>query len=354
VFFEGPFELAMRACLHLRTASKVLLLLGEFRVRHEQDVYDAVRSLPLNLWFGPDHTICVRSHAPDRAFRNSHFLSLRIKDAIVDHLRERYGRRPSVDTQSPDIEVIAHVDRGAATLYLGMQGAPLNQRGYRKMQTEAPLKESLAASLLAFSGWDRQRPMLDPVCGSGTIAIEAALLASNRAPGLLRSFGFERWPRFDEQLARCWAALREEAQQAVGELATPIRACDIDPQAIKAARVNAVQAGVGHCIDFRHSDFAQLDWGEEPLEVLGNPPYGERLGALKPRLAALHAKLGDKVRSIAGAGMTLISVPELLRQTHLKPDARLAVFNGPLRCEMARYAIRADAAVIRLATGEQS
>ncbi len=336
VLCRGDFAAGMRACLYLRCATKLLLSLGTAQVRQEGDLYDSVRALDLAPWFSPRHSLAVDTHLNDPRFGNAHFLSLKIKDAVVDDVRDRCGERPSVDTKKPDVAVVAHVVQGTARYYLAMQGESLHNRGYRRRHVEAPLKESLAASLLAFSQWDGATPLLDPMCGSGTLVIEAALLATGTAPGIQRHFGFERWPIFSDAVATTWAELRAQAKAARRATAVPFFASDHDGRAVAAAENNARTAGVADLIHFSVRDVATVDPCPGGGQVVVNPPYGERIGS--GLAAEVHDKLARHVRHFEAHRLAILSTPVLLRQQmHMRPERRLRVFNGPLACEMASY-----------------
>ena len=338
VLYKGSLPSAMNLCLWSRQANKVLLLLAQGYVKNEAGVYDLGKKIDFSRWLNVDYTFCVRTHLNDNHFKNSHFLSLKLKDAIVDQMREKSGMRPNVDTENPDVAFSLQIISGRARIFIELQGDSLNRRGYRRKHLEAPLRESLAASMLAFSGWDNA-PLMDPMCGSGTIAIEAALKASCTAPGIQRKFGFERWPIFPT-FADEWQKMRTDARAMRRPVDFPIIASDIDPEAIETARRNAQTAGVDQYIQFKVCDVLDTQPFAQGGTVIMNPPYGERLDAGDPELCELYYQMGRHFRNFKGHTLTILSFAELLKKKlHLKPDERIKVFNGPLECEVARYDI---------------
>ena len=228
VSFTGSFLDGCRACLWLRTASRVLLPLADFPVTTPQELYDGVRRIDWPNYLRPEMTMAVDSVLRDSAMTHSGFVALKSKDAIVDTVRDRHGRRPSVDTKSPDLRVNVHLVRNRCTVSLDLSGDPLDRRGYRLDRNKAPLRENLAAALVAFSGWTGEVPLYDPMCGSGTIIVEAALLASRTAPGLLRErFGFQGWPGHDPT---AWRGVLGEAKELrKRELGVRLRGLDRSP-----------------------------------------------------------------------------------------------------------------------------
>ncbi len=338
VRFDGRITDGMRACLWLRTAGRILMSLGESRVRGPDQLYDAVRALPLTDWYHPKASIAVFARTSDPHLRHSGFTALKTKDAIVDAMRDVHGRRPDVDTKRPDVTMVVHVRDGRARFYLEVNGAPLNQRGYRKRDVEAPLKETLAATMILMSGWAGSGPIHDPMCGSGTLAIEAALIAANRAPGLEREFGFQRWPAFGAIETR-WAALREDAASKCRSIRAPIMASDIDGSAVMAARANAHNAGVGDRIMIRKADAREIG----PLLGGGtfvlNPPYGERLASDDPMLGKLYDRFGAAMRAHPGHHVTLIAPQALItRAFGDSPLHHIDVRNGKIPCRIATFA----------------
>jgi 23S rRNA (guanine2445-N2)-methyltransferase / 23S rRNA (guanine2069-N7)-methyltransferase len=340
VFFEGPPEVALRCCLWSRVASRVMATLGHARVWSEDDIYDAVRELPLDGWFDPDRTIACNVNTRGEQVKNSHFAALRIKDAVCDHVRDKTGRRPDVDLKRPDITVAANIRGTKADFYVELQGNTLHQRGYRKKKVEAPLRESLAAALVLFSGWRGEEPLHDIVCGSGTILIEAALIATNTAPGLSRKFGFQKLPWFAE-LQPTWERLRSEAMDLrETTLEHPLYGSDISSDAIAASERNAREAGVDSLMGFTRQTIDKVDPFPNGGMFIGNPPYGERL--LDDTEAVLvHEDIDQLAWSAKGHRLCLLSMAPILKKTiGLKHERILDTKNGPLDVRMALYEIR--------------
>lgn len=338
--FDASFHTAMKLCLWSRIANKIELLLGECYAPHEDAIYDLGKSLPLEPWFTPNSTFCIHAHVNDKKFTNSVYLSLKLKDGIVDHMREKWNQRASIDTERPDIVLGLQVVQRRARVFLELQGDPLNMRGYRRRQLQAPIRETLAASMIAASAWNPENTdFIDPMCGSGTFAIEAALIATHTAPGIQRHFGFEALPCFPE-FAASWRALRDEAKelskQTRKSVKSAIRAIDIDASALDIAQNNAQTAGVSDLISFSKGDILKLKPAEAVLVT--NPPYGERITVNDLELPEFYYQLGRHLRTFDNASLTIISTPELLKKNmHMKPSERIATYNGPIPCEVATY-----------------
>lgn len=271
---------------------------------------------------------------------HTQFASLKIKDAIVDRLRQEQGARPNIDTNHPDIRVDAHFSKGRCYLCLDSSGTSLNQRGYRLETGQAPLRETLAASIIRLTGWDGSVPFVDPMCGSGTLAIEAALLATRRAPGALReSFGFLKWPDYDPQL---WGKTLTAAQDQIRPASAPIFASDIDPEVVRIAQENAKRAGVTDLIQFSVRDALELDPpASQPGIVVTNPPYGERLGE-EQSLKTLYRQLTRRWKSSwAGWHVFLLSGNvKLEREISLPVKHRDPLYNGGIESRLLRYELR--------------
>jgi putative N6-adenine-specific DNA methylase len=337
VRFSGETADCWRANLWLRTANRVLMPLTIFPCSSPQELYDGVRAVAWNDWLTPDMTLAVDCNLRDSAITHSGYGALKTKDAIVDVLRDLHGRRPCVDPRDPDLRVNVHLVKNRCTVSIDTSGAPLDRRGYRLDRTEAPLRETLAAALVALTGWDGTVPLADPMCGSGTILIEAALRATRRAPGLLRGgFGFQRWPGFDPVL---WARLLSEAREAaLSGLTVPILGRDRLPKALEIARQNVSRAGVGNLVTLSQGDVRDFTPPPGPGVLLFNPPYGQRLSeeeALKP----LYRQIGDvmKQRCTGYTAYLFTGSPELAKCVGLKASRRFVLFNGPIECRLLKY-----------------
>lgn len=340
VLFRGTIADGMRATLWSRIAMRVLLEIGRDRVHGQAQLYAFVRNTPIDTWFGPDSTIAVYATTSDEQFRDSRFAGMKTKDAIVDAVRARYGRRPDVAPKDPDIAVALHLRDGDARLYLDLAGDPLNQRGARSREVDAPLKENVAAALLQYSGWDLRAPLHDPTCGGGTIALEAAMMARNVAPGLSRAMKLERWPVFAKHLAGPWKDLRTEAVDRQRTHRGVIIASDIDRKAVAATRTNLAGAGHLDAVIVREADARLID----PLRgggfIVFNPPYGERIGGDDREVAALYARLAERMLGFPDHTVALISTTHALAEGFggAEPTRAVEVLNGKLRCQMMVYA----------------
>jgi putative N6-adenine-specific DNA methylase len=337
VRFSGNLEAAYRANLWLRTASRVLMPLGEFPCESPEQLYQGVRDIVWTDHLTPQQTLAVDANVRDSAMTHSGFVALKTKDAIVDQLRDHFGSRPSVDTKDPDLRINVRLMKNRCTVSLDCSGTPLDRRGYRLERHEAPLKENLAAALVELSGWDCSVPFLDPMCGTGTIAIEAALKALRIPPGLLRTgFGFQRWPGYDKKL---WLRLVDEARQGMlDKLPAPVLGSDISHSAIAMAHENARRAGVGELITLGREDVAELVPPAGPGVLIFNPPYGKRLGE-EEELKPLYKQLGDtlKQRCKGYTAYLFTGNLELAKSVGLKASRRIVLFNGPIECRLLKY-----------------
>lgn len=339
--FRGSVVDGYRACLWLRSAIRVQEELLDAHVRDAVDLYDAVAELDWDAYLTPDQTLAINATIRDAPeFSHSGYTALRAKDAIVDQQRERHGRRSSIDTALPDLPLKLLLQRDRLRLYRDYAGVSLHKRGYRPVQTKGPLNEALAAGLLLLSGWDQASPLVDPMCGSGTFVIEAALMACDYAPGLLRTFPFEFWLDFDE--AR-WQALLEEARaRRKPSLGFALAGADRHPGAIDIAKECAQLARVGELVEFSVAEAATWEPPAPPAFVVANPPYGERLGDDEEDLAATWHDLGTFLHErCAGAEAWVLSGnKELTRHLRLRSSQRVPVRNGPIACRWLRYELR--------------
>jgi len=338
VAFEGDTRTCYRANLESRLATRVLMRLGRAPYSDEQDVYEAALALRWTDWFSEKQSIRVDVNAIRSPLKSLEFATLRIKDAVCDRFRADRGRRPDVDTRSPQVRIQAFLDRASVTLYLDTSGEPLHKRGYRKDAGEAPLKENLAAGILKLTGWDGSEPLLDPMCGSGTFAIEAAMMALAISPGQARGFGFERLAGFD---AKAWKEIRGAAlarAQAPRKLALFAR--DRYGEELKKARLNLEAAGLADCVELKQADILDTSAPANAGVLVANPPYGARMGEDKA-LAQFYPKLGDTLKKYyAGWRCYLFSSDSRLpRLVRLHASRRTPLFNGPLECRLYEYKI---------------
>ncbi len=338
VAFEGDMRTCYRANLESRLATRVLMRLGQAPYADEQDVYEAALALRWPEWFGVENSIRVDVNAIRSPLKSLEFATLRIKDAVCDRFRADRGRRPDVDTRSPEVRIQGFLDRASVTLYLDTSGEPLHKRGYRKDAGEAPLKENLAAGILRLTGWDGREPLLDPMCGSGTLAIEAAMMALAIPPGHARGFGFERLAGFD---AKAWKEIRGVAlarAQAPRKLALFAR--DRYGEELKKARLNLEAAGLADCVELKQADILDTSAPANAGVLVANPPYGARIGEDKA-LAEFYPKLGDTLKKFyAGWRCYFFSGdPRLPKLIRLQASRRTPLYNGPLECRLYEYRI---------------
>lgn len=349
VEFEGSLETGYRACLWSRCASRVVLRVRAVPARTADELYRGVQSIQWSAHLALEGTFLVDFTGGNPHINNSHFGALRVKDAVVDQFRQQHGSRPSINSEQPDLTISVHLHADTAIIGIDLSGTSLHRRNYRGVGGAAPLKENLAAALLLRSGWAdiaaRGGAFVDPMCGSGTLPIEAALIAGDIAPGLLREyFGFNRWLQHNTAL---WSALREEAmaRRSRGADAIPrIQGFDRDPAAVAVARVNAANAGLADIVTFERFDVAQLEgaFGEAGLMVT-NPPYGERLGEAD-NLRALYASLGETLRTrfLGWRAAVLTGNPSLAHAIGLRATRNHTLFNGAIECRLLRFEVNAD------------
>jgi putative N6-adenine-specific DNA methylase len=338
VRFAGDKALLYQANLWLRTAVRVLQPVLEADVASPDDLYDAVYSLDWSQYLTPDHTLAVDCNVRDSHITHSKYAALRTKDAVCDQFVERVGRRPSVDVDEPMVGLNLHIHRDHAVLSLDSSGESLHRRGYRPVQTRAPLNEALAAALVLLTGWRGDRPFADPLCGSGTLPIEAAWMALRRPPGLTRKrFGFQGWMDFDIEL---WTSLRDEARRGVlRSLPAPVLASDVRGDAVAFAIDNARAAGIGHLLRFEKKDVRDFRPPEGPPGVLlCNPPYGERLGEEKS-LFGLYRLLGEVIRERCGGWEAYVFTGNrrLAEAIGIEPAEQVPLFNGKIPCRLLKF-----------------
>ncbi len=333
--FNGEIEDAWEACLHSRIAQRIQMLLGRFPAHSEKELYEGVKSFPWEKWITPKKTLAAAAFCHSSALSHSGYIAMKIKDAVVDRLRELCGERPSVDRNDPDLRIFAYMARDRCSLYLDLSGAALFQRGYRTESGEAPIKETVAAAMIFMSGWDMKTPFLDPMCGSGTIAIEAALMSSRIAPGILREkFGFERWADFGEEQAGIMRRIRGHARRNALSAACSVSASDISPEMIEIARANARRAGVK--INFKIADVREMRDDGLKRFILCNPPFNRRIEADRD----LYRRMGAAFSRMHGSRVAFISSnPDAKRQIPLAESSGYEMKNGNLDCRLSIYDI---------------
>jgi putative N6-adenine-specific DNA methylase len=336
VEFQGDLTLLYRANLELRTAVRVLQPILRAQVTSTDELYQAIHEIDWSRWMTPDHTLAVDCNVRDSHITHSQYAARRVKDAICDQFVERRGSRPSVDVERPMIGLNLHVYQDEAVLSLDSSGDSLHKRGYRPIQTRAPINEALAAALVLMSGFRGDVPFVDPLCGSGTLCIEAAWLALDRAPGLTRRhFGFMGWMDFD---VRLWTGLRDQARRRVKpRLPQPIAGSDLRHDATTMAQNNARAAGIGHLLSFTQRDMRDCrpPEGTVPGVLLTNPPYGERLGEEK-ELRPLYRSLGEVCREHFAHWRCFVFTGSnmLARELGVPIKNSTPLFNGRIPCRL--------------------
>jgi len=325
-----------RANLWLRTASRVLVQLAQFPCSSPTELYAGVHAIAWQELITPDMTLAVDCSLRDSTLTHSGFVALKTKDAVVDRIRESCGSRPNVDTALPDVRINVHLHKNICTISLDSSGDSLDRRGYRLERNEAPLRETLAATVVALTGWDGSIPLADPMCGSGTIPIEAALLAAHIPPGLQRQFGFQHWLDYDDRL---WSKICAEAEAGTRRLPVGlITGYDLDNKALLLAGRNSAKAGLEGQIHFFHAALQDFRPEGDKGVVILNPPYGKRLGE-EDDLRELYCQIGDVMKKYCRGwtGYVLTGNLELAKYIGLKASRRYVLFNGAIECRLLKY-----------------
>ena len=333
LLFTGNNEILYRANITSRIATRIMFLIKKGTYENEEDIYKSALDIKWDTWFDINKTIKVSTTAIKCPLKSIDFMTLRIKDAVCDFFRERSGKRPSVEVRDPDIKIHLFIERDNFSLYLDASGDPLYQRGFRSATVEAPIRENLAAGIIKLSGWEPGQAFLDPMCGSATFLIEAALIATNQAPGLKRNFGFMAWKNFDKPL---FVSLKKYYQDAVIKKDfLRIYGSDKDLRAIRISKKNIVLAGFENNIQLACKQFSEI---VPPLEggvLVTNPPYGERIGE-EDDLVDAYPNWATKLKQ-SFAGWTAyfltndLRMPKLMR---LSPSKKTPLFNGALDCRL--------------------
>lgn len=352
VSFTGDKEMMYRANFQLHTAIRILKPIHTFKARSAEEVYDEIQKIEWSNYLDNKKTFSVDSVVYSEEFRNSRFVTYKVKDAIVDWFREKTGTRPNISVSNPDIRLNIHIAEDDATLSLDSSGESLHRRGYRQESVEAPLNEVLAAGMILMTGWKGDTDFIDPMCGSGTIAIEAALIARNISPGVFRKeFAFEKWADFDQELFD--TIYNDDSKEK--EFTHHIYGYDIDMKAVNTARINVKAAGLSKEVTIEQADFKDFQTPTEKSIMVTNPPYGERIST--PNLLATYKMIGERLKhTFAGNDAWILSYrEECFEQIGLKPSIKIPVFNGSLECEFRKYALfdgrmkefRADGGIVK-------
>ena len=334
VSFTGDKEMMYRANFQLHTAIRILKPIRHFRAKSADDVYEEIKKIDWTEYLGTDKTFTVDSVVFSEEFRHSKFVSYKVKDAIVDQFREKTGKRPNISVANPDIRLNMHIAEDKCTLSLDSSGESLHRRGYRQESVEAPLNEVLAAGMILLSGWQGDTDFIDPMCGSGTLIIEAALIARNMAPGLFRKeYAFEKWPDFDADLFD--EIYNDESLER--EFNHKIYGYDIDMKAVNTARLNVKAAGLSDIISVEQQDFKDFTQPQNKSIIITNPPYGERIST--PDLMGTYKMIGERLKhQFKGNDAWVLSYrEECFDQIGLKPSIKIPLYNGSLECEFRKY-----------------
>ena len=340
VSFEGNIGVMYKANLMARTALRILVPIHEFKVGNEKEFYDKIKAIDWGMYLGADDTLAIDTVLNTEIFNHSQYISQKAKDAIVDQFREKHGRRPSVDLERPTIRLHIHIYNDVCSLALDSSGESLHKRGYRAKTNLAPINEVLAAGLVLLSGWDGHKPLIDPMCGSGTILIEAAMIASDIPCGIHREwYGFQNWQGFlpfDEEL---WKTIHNSALERISNADVKLFGCELSPHVARKAKENIKWAKVEDMITIINEDFKELAPPEGGGTVIMNPPYGERMD--KENIEELYKSIGDTFKkNYAGYDCWLItSNMEAAKQIGLRPSRKIALYNGQLECRFLKYSM---------------
>ncbi len=343
VGFSGDKKLMYEANLKLRTALRILKRVFSFSATNSQELYTKVQEVYWDRFFSAEDTIAVDSSVSSEHFPHSQFVSQRVKDAIVDQFREKTGKRPSVDLENPKFRINIYINKDSCTLSLDSSGASLHKRGYRLQMSEAPLSEVLAAGLILLSGWDGKSTLIDPMCGSGTILIEAALFASKIPPGIFReNFGFMNWKDFDPLV---WEEILKTSRESISLFPGKIIGSDISANAIEAAKKNIINAEFdvnlkdGNYITLMKSAFDLLEKTEDAGLIIMNPPYGERIK--QDDIISFYKMIGNTLKQkYEGYDAWVLSANlEALKFVGLHPSKKISLMNGQLECKFQKYGI---------------
>lgn len=337
VSFTGDKTLLYRVNLWARTIFRVLVPIAQVRCVNREVLYKEIKKIPWQQYFSPKNTLAVHCTGTNEKLKHTHYTALQIKDAITEQQIEKFRYRSNIDTKNPQIFINGHIEYNNCILSLDSSGSSLHQRGYRLAMGFAPLKETLAAALLEMAEYSPDLPFLDPLCGSGTLPLEASLKALNIAPGLFKNqFSFMNWRDFNKSI---WQDLLIEAKNSqLTELKSIIIGSDKDLEVLSQARNNAKKCGVGDKIRFIQTDLSNLEPPAEKGIIICNPPYGERLGEVE-KLGEFYKMLGDifKQRFTGWTAFILTGNKQLSKQVGLRTSGRIPVYNGPIACTLLKY-----------------
>ncbi len=337
VHFSGDLETVYRVNLYSRVGIRLLVRIAKFRCSNEDDLYQQSLKIPWQLYLNNQMTFAVHGFVSNSRIRHSKFAALKLKDAVADAMRKKYGKRPNVDVEKPDVRFNLHLNNNIATIYMDSSDIPLSRRGYRTVLHAASLNEALAAGILYLTNWDRKSPLYDPLCGSGTFPIEAAMMAAGQAPGLLRSrYGFMGWKNYKPEV---WKNLRTKAQQNIDHSKIPLLfGSDWRGDNITLAERNAKTAGLTGVINWSVADLKDFIPAGTEGTIICNPPYGERMGNPE-KLQSLYRLLGDTFKQNCSGHRAFIFTgnPELGKMVGLQTSAKIPLRNGAIECRLLKY-----------------
>jgi len=335
VQFEGDQKMLYRANLELRTGLRVLKPIHTFKITDQDDYYNKLKAIDWTQYMGLKDSFAIKGVTSSDIFRHSKYLALKMKDAVVDQFRENTGRRPNVNTLTPNIQFNVHINKDFCTVSLDSSGDSLYKRGYRVDTLEAPINESLAAGMILLSGWRGENDFVDPMCGSGTIPIEAALIAKNVAPNILRKeFGFQKWKDYDADL---WAEVLTEAKAKEKDIKCKITGYDQEFKAVRVSERNAESAGLQDVISFKRKKFERLEPTKPNNTIVMNPPYDVRLQTM--HINDLYKMIGDQLKQRwRGTEAWIISSNiEAMKHIGLHPSRKISLHNGSLECKFQKF-----------------
>lgn len=335
VLFDGDVAMMYRANYCCRTALSILMQVAEFQIRSKDDLYKKSKKIEWDKYLEIDDTFSIMPVVSSRLFPHTGYAGLVLKDAIADWFRDKKGQRPSVDTTHPEILFNLHISNERVNISVDSSVIPLYKRGYRQSQAVAPLNEVLAAGIVLLSGWDKGKPLLDPMCGSGTLLIEAALIACRIPPGKFRkSFGFQKWKNYDEQL---FDSIKKESDSKITVSPAVISGKDISEKVLLQAQANIDSAGLSEVISVEVSDFQYLKASADDGFIIMNPPYGTRIR--QDEIDRFYSMIGSTLKhSFTGNNVWLItSNKEALKNVGLKLQKKITLYNGALECVLVNY-----------------
>ncbi len=336
VEFTGDKRVMYRANYEVRTAIRILMPIETFRVRHESGLYSKIKKIDWSQYMGLKDTLAIDGVTQSRFFNHSKYVALKSKDAIVDQFRDKFGSRPDVDPINPTLKINIHINEDHCTVSLDSSGDSLHRRGYRRETLEAPINEVLGAGMILLSGWKKDCDFIDPMCGSGTLLVEAAMIARNIAPQKQRRirFGFQKWKDFDHEL---WESVKKEADAKEVDFKHRILGYDQDFKAVRVSERNIMCAHLEGKIEVERQKFGKLEPPSEKGLILTNPPYEERIKT--GEIENLYAMIGERLKHhFQGYDAWLISSNmEALKHIGLRPSRKITLFNGPLMCKFLKF-----------------